>query len=190
MNQNICVYCASSSAIENEYFLVAANMGRLIAQHSDALVYGGGNIGMMGAMARSVHAHKGRVIGVIPKALADKEIAYHESDELIITETMRERKAVMDRRADAFVALPGGFGTLEELLEILTLRHLRYHEKPIVLVNTNGFYDRLLSVFDQLVDRKFAKPLHRQAYHVTDSPEGVYEHLRDYKPVIPPTKWF
>ena len=190
MNQNICVYCSSSNALASEYFLAAAEMGRLIVAHGDALVYGGGNVGMMGVLARSVHEHKGRVVGVIPEHLADKEIAYHESDELIITKTMRERKGIMDERSDVFVALPGGFGTLEELLEILTLRHLRYHEKPVILVNTNGFYDRLIAVFDQLIDEQFAKPIHRKAYHVTPTPAGVYEFLKDYTPVNPGTKWF
>jgi uncharacterized protein (TIGR00730 family) len=190
MNQHICVYCSSSNALAPEYFEAANQMGRLIASHNDSLVYGGGNVGLMGAVARAVHSHNGKVIGMIPEHLADKEIAYHESDELIITKTMRERKALMEARADVFVSLPGGFGTLEELLEILTLRHLKYHTKPIILVNTKGFYDRLIGVFDQLIEEKFAKDHHRLAYHVTPTPQGVYDYLQTYQPYEPGTKWF
>lgn len=174
---NICVYCSSSDRIKRDYFPVAAEMGRLIGERGDTLIWGGGRVGLMGETARAVHASGGRVIGVIPQSLTSVEIAYQEADELIVTETMRERKHIMDERSDAFVILPGGFGTLEELAEILVLRILRYHDRPIVLLNTLGFYDKLLALFEHFVTEKFASQKHLDMIHVVATPGEVYEAL-------------
>ncbi len=190
MQKWLCVYCASSDTLDERYYHAAREMGTLIARNNYGLVYGGGKVGMMGACAIAVHEHHGKVIGVIPEYLADKEIAYEKCDELIITQTMRQRKAIMDERASAFIALPGGYGTLEELLEIITLRHLRFHEKPIIIVNTDGFYDDLLKVFDKLILERFAKPRHKQAYHVCSTPAEVFTHLNSYAIFDPGSKWF
>jgi len=190
MEKSLCVYCASSDSLDERYYRVAREMGTLIAENGFGLVYGGGRVGMMGACALAVHAQGGRVVGVIPEYLSDKEIAYEKCDELIITQTMRQRKAIMDERAAGFIALPGGYGTLEELLEIITLRHLRFHEKPVVIVNTDGFYDDLLRVFDRLISERFAKPRHKLAYHVCSKPDEVFDHLRSYTIFDPGTKWF
>jgi uncharacterized protein (TIGR00730 family) len=129
----------------------------------------------MGELARAVHEQGGVVCGVIPQALEQKEgVAYDVADELIITETMQERKAIMFTRADAFLVLPGGFGTLEEFLEVLTLRQLGYHDKPIVLVNTNGFFGPLLHLFDHIVAEGFARDaVRRQYYFAADIPAAV-----------------
>ena len=137
--RSVCVFCSSAGGLPEVYRSAARDLGAELAARGHRLVYGGGNVGLMGEVAHSVHEHGGTVVGVIPKGLVDRELAYHLADELLVTGTMRERKAEMDARADAFVALPGGFGTLEELLEVLTLRQLRLHDRPIVLVNVAGY---------------------------------------------------
>jgi cytokinin riboside 5'-monophosphate phosphoribohydrolase len=138
------------------YVAAARDLGAELAGRGHRLVYGGGNIGLMGEIARSVHAHGGTMVGVIPQGLVDRELAYDAADELLVTETLRQRKAEMDARADAFVALPGGFGTLEELLEVLTLRQLRLHDRPIALVNVAGYWDPFLAMVEDMVAQGFA----------------------------------
>ncbi|HEU4325774.1 MAG TPA: TIGR00730 family Rossman fold protein [Roseiflexaceae bacterium] len=169
----VCVYCASSNAITERYFTLARALGTELAQRGWTLVYGGGSVGLMGEVARAVHAAKGKVIGIIPQRLLDLEVGYLESDELIVTTTMRERKRLMDERADVFVTLPGGFGTLEELLEILTLKQLGYHSKPIVIVNLDGFYDPLLAQFARIFEEHFTHDRYRDLYRVVDDLEGA-----------------
>lgn len=188
--QFICVYCSSSSAVAPEYFQAAEELGEVMARAGKTLVYGGGCIGLMGAVARSVHQHGGKVIGVIPEYLRLKEVCYEDSDELIITETMRERKAIMEARADAFLALPGGFGTLEEIMEILTLKQLQRHAKPIIFLNTCGFYDPLLAQFQKLYDEQFTKAEFAAFYHVAQTPAGILPYLQDYQPAPIPKKWY
>ena len=144
-------------------------------------VYGGGNVGLMGGVARAMHEHGGHVIGAIPKALRKIEgVAYEVADELIVTETMQERKAILFTRADAFLVLPGGIGTLEELMEVLTLRSLGYHQKPIALVSTDGFYDPLLHLFEHFYAGGFAREKTRALYHVAETPEGAIDYLEEH----------
>jgi uncharacterized protein (TIGR00730 family) len=152
----ICVFCSSADGLPEVYRAAADDLGRELARRGHRLVYGGGNVGLMGEVARSVHRHGGTVVGVIPQSLVDRELAYHPADELLVTETLRERKAEMDLRADAFVALPGGIGTLEELVEVLTLRQLRLHDRPVVLVNVAGYWDPFLAMVSAMVDGGFA----------------------------------
>ena len=173
MALSICVFCASSNAVASQFHDAAAQLGALIGQGKHTLVYGGGCIGLMGVLARAVHRYGGHVIGVIPDTMVDKELAYRDADELIVTDNMRQRKALMDERCDAFVALPGGFGTLEELLEVLTHRQLRYHDKPIVIVNTGGFYDLLLTLFEHVMALRFAKQRCRETYRVVGDPDAA-----------------
>jgi uncharacterized protein (TIGR00730 family) len=156
VRRSVCVFCSSAGGLPEEYRRAARDLGAELAGRGHRLVYGGGNVGLMGEIARSVHAHGGTVIGVIPQGLVDRELAYDPADELLVTETLRERKAEMDARADAFVALPGGFGTLEELLEVLTLRQLRLHDRPIVLVNVAGYWDPFLAMVEEMVAQGFA----------------------------------
>lgn len=174
MARSICVYCSSSNLIHDGYFVDAAALGKGIGERGDTLVYGGGQLGLMGEVAKATHAAGGRVVGVIPEAMRTVEVCYEGADELIVTKTMRQRKQIMDDRADAFVVLPGGFGTLEELLEILTLRILRYHQKPVVLLNTLGFFDDLLHLFDRLYAEGFARKKSFQLYHVAKDAAGVF----------------
>lgn len=187
--KSICVYCSSSDAVDPAYFDAARKLGATIAGRDYTLVYGGAHCGLMGALAQAVHAGGGRVVGVIPAALRERGIAYESADELIVSADLRERKATMEARADAFVALPGGFGTLEELLEILTLRQLQTHTKPIVLLNVRGFYDPLLALFDHFYRERFAKPV-RALYHLALDVADVFAYLDTYTPVAAPGKWF
>jgi uncharacterized protein (TIGR00730 family) len=169
---------------------LAESLGAQIARRHMGLVYGGGRVGLMGALARAVHAHGGSVVGVIPEFLRAQEVAYEEADELIVTRDLRERKAIMESRSDAFVALPGGFGTLEEILEILTLKQLATHAKPIVFLNARGFFDPLLAHFEQLFREQFTKEEHRGHYHVAAGVHEALDHIEGYQPPAPVAKWF
>jgi uncharacterized protein (TIGR00730 family) len=154
---SICVFCASASGLEEVYLDSARLLGKEIGRRGYRLVYGGGNVGLMREVAISVQDAGGEVFGAIPRSLVERELAYGPADELVVTETLRERKAEMDNRADAFVALPGGFGTMEELLEVLTLRQLNLHDRPIVLVNVNGFWDPFLAMVREMTAQGFAR---------------------------------
>ena len=189
MNKVICVYSASSTAIDKVYFDAAAKLGRAIAENGDILLYGGGLLGLMGAIAKAVHANKGKVIGVIPKALNLKGVVYDTCDELIITEGMRERKAIMDTRSDVFIALPGGYGTLDELLEIINLKQLNYHNKPVVILNINNFYDEILKQFEHIINQQFAKPEYKKLYFVTSDIQEALKYIKSYKPQKFGSKW-
>jgi len=173
---HITVFCASSNHVDSRFTIVAERMGYQLANRNITLVYGGGDVGLMGIMARAVHANGGRVVGVIPYALRSIEgVAYEVADELIMTDTMRERKAKMYERADAFVALPGGIGTLEEFMEVITLKKLGYHDLPIALVNTDGFYDRLLELFSEMIDSQFLSETEHALFEVVSEPDAIFE---------------
>ena len=152
----VCVFCASSEAVAEEHRVVARELGAAIAARGWRLMYGGGNIGLMGEVARAVLAGGGHVTGVIPHLLADREVALHDVSRLVHTDTMRERKALMDEGSDAFVVLPGGIGTLEEVVEILTLKQLGYHDRPVVLLDTNGYWAPLLAMLERMVTERLA----------------------------------
>ncbi len=177
MERTVCVYSSSSATIAPGFFAAATELGAALALAGYTLVYGGAQVGLMGATARAVHAHGGRVVGVIPDGLRTREIVYEEADELIVTADMRTRKAIMEARAAAFVALPGGFGTLEEILEILTLKQLGWHRKPLVLLNTAGFYDPLIDLFEHIYRGQFAPVATRQLYYVTADVAAAVAHV-------------
>ncbi len=159
----ICVYCSSKEEIDEAYKDLAGQVGTELARRGHALVWGGGRVSCMGAVARAARQGGARTVGVIPKALSTQELSDYEADELLITETMRERKGEMDRRADAFLTLPGGLGTLEELLEIWVSRSLGMHDKPLVVLDPDGFYEPLRQQVDALVERGFVSPGARDA---------------------------
>jgi len=190
MEKAICVFSSSSDVVDPVFFDVASDLGALIAQRNYTLIYGGATVGLMGALATAAHEYGGRVVGVIPAPIRDRGIAYEPADELIVTRDLRERKTLMEQLADIFVALPGGFGTLEETLEILTLKQLQHHNKPVVLVNTNGFYDRLLGLFEHFYQQRFVKAEHRDLYHVARDPISAFEYIDSYRPPEPVSKWF
>jgi uncharacterized protein (TIGR00730 family) len=152
---SVCVYCGSRPGVEPAYAEVAQQVGRWIAKHQGQLVYGGGHNGLMGLMADACLQAGGRVIGVIPKALVDKEWAHTGCTELYVVDTMHERKRIMAEHADAFLALPGGIGTFEEFFEVWTWRQLGYHDKPVGLLNLNGYYDSLLVFLNAAVKQGF-----------------------------------
>jgi uncharacterized protein (TIGR00730 family) len=154
----ICVFCASSDDVPRHYVDLAAEVGAEIARRGHSLVTGGGSVSLMGAVASAVRAGGGRTVGVIPRALLEREIADHSADELVVCDTMRERKAEMDRRSDAFITLPGGIGTLEELLEVWTARTLGMHDKPVVVCDPDDAFGPLRTQISQLVSRGFARP--------------------------------
>lgn len=175
---NICVYCSSSTQIDDRFAPVAQSLGDGLAARDHALIYGGGTSGLMGVVARAMRNGGSSIVGVIPDKLKSIEgVARHTADELIVTETMSERKRIMYLRADAFVVLPGGFGTLEEFMEVLTLRQLAYHERPVVIVNHDGFYDPLLGFFEQLYAQNFSRTPHGDLVFVADTPESALHHL-------------
>jgi cytokinin riboside 5'-monophosphate phosphoribohydrolase len=176
----ICVFCASSQAVDDAFKNTALELGRELGNKGIDLVYGGASIGLMGCVARGVHEKKGRVIGVLPEFFKTKDIEYSEADELIVTQDMRERKAEMDQRSDAFIVLPGGIGTLEEAMEILSMRQLRLTDKPLVFINTQGFYDGLRSTFEEMVDLKFAKPEILDMYAMVPDPHSALDYIFNY----------
>jgi uncharacterized protein (TIGR00730 family) len=188
--KSIAVYCSSSDVIHQDYFKSANRLGLLMAENKYELVYGGGVVGLMGEVARSVKENNGRTLGVIPKALNIDNVVHDIDDELIITDGMRERKAIMDERAGAFIGLPGGFGTFEEMFEVLTLKQLGYHNKAIIFLNVRGYYDKLLEMFEHIYAEQFAKEQYRVLYHVCSSADEAIDYLKNYQPPVLPKKWF
>ena len=185
----MCVFCASSNAVDAVYLEAATDLGRRMGQSGIDLVYGGASIGLMGALARGVHEKGGKVTGVLPKFFKTIEIEYGEADELIVTRDMRERKAIMDERSDAFIVLPGGVGTLEEAMEIFSLIQLKQTVKPLVIINTEGFYDGIIRHFEQLVTLKFAKAETLKMYALVNTPEEAMVFIENFRPREVPGKW-
>ena len=186
--RHVCVYCSSSAAVDDRHVEVARAVGAGLAERGDVLVWGGATVGLMGEVARAARLGGGRTVGVIPEALRAVEIADHAADELIITPDMLTRKGELAARSDAFVALPGGFGTLEELLEQLTARLLGFHDKPIVLVDVDGFWQPLLALFEHLYEQRFARPESALAYTVVADAAGAFAAL-EAGPTPLPGKW-
>ena len=187
--KSVCVFCGSSPGNSSVYADTARELGRALAAHGLALVYGGGRVGLMGEVASSALAAGGAVVGVIPHSLALKEIAQEDCTELVVVNTMHERKALMADRSDAFVALPGGYGTCDELFEILTWAQLGIHRKPVAILNTNGFFTPLLAWLDHIVTEGLLKPKHRALLVVADTVPELLAKLTAWVPAEPTTKW-
>jgi uncharacterized protein (TIGR00730 family) len=177
MIRNIAVFCASASGAHFSYRTAAEELGRALATRNIGLIYGGSNVGLMKVVAEAALAANGRVIGVIPEVLVDLEVAHHGVTELHVTSTMHTRKALMGEKADAFIALPGGFGTLEELFEVLAWHTLKIHAKPILLLNINGFYDKLLIFLDHCVAEGMLKRKSRELLIVSDTVDDAFGEL-------------
>ncbi len=190
MTKLLCVYCASSDRLDPKYAAAAAELGREMVARGWGLVYGGGKTGLMGTVARAVKQAGGRVVGVIPEFMKARELAFDEADELLTVITMRERKLLMETRADAFVALPGGWGTLEEIMEILTLRQLEVVKKPCVFLNQDGFYDPLLQLFETMLREKFFKPSNMELFRVASTVSEVFTQIDAAATAQPESKWF
>ncbi len=188
MEKGICVYCSSSDAVGEKYVAAAQALGKLIGEKRYRLIYGGATVGLMGAVAQATQDAGGRVTGIIPEKLQFLENG--AVDELIVSNGLRDRKHEMEIRADAFIALPGGFGTLEEVLEILTLKQLNYHDKPIVFIDTDGFYTDLKGMFQRIYEDRFTKKQYQNFYHFAADPEEAMSYIENYTPPEFVKKWF
>jgi len=189
MQKTICVYCASSIYVEEKFLSLAYDLGTKIASDNYKLVYGGSNIGLMKQLADGAKNNNGYITGVIPNFFHEQKRTYHNLDKLILTNDLRDRKAIMQKHADAFIALPGGFGTLEELFEILTLKQLGLEKNPVVILNAFGFYDNLLLQFDVLFQKGFTKNEFRNLYYVAQNIEDAFNYITKYQQGELPTKW-
>lgn len=187
---NICVFCSSSNAIANSYFVEADDLGNLIGEGGHTLINGGANVGLMEALTISSRNAGAKTVGIIPEKMIDRSLVSNNSHDVIITKDMMERKAKMRDMSDAFIALPGGFGTLEEILEVMTLRQLSYHSKPIVFINTNNFFEHLIKQFEVSYQEQFAKDLYRDLYFVANNSREAVNYLETYNPVELDSKWF
>ena len=175
----VTVYCSASEAVPPVYLDSARDLGRAVARQGWTLVYGGNNVGSMGRLADGARSAGGKVVGVTPQSLVDAGIADGACDELIVTATMRQRKALLEERGDAFVALPGGLGTFEEVFEILVGRVLGCHDKPILLLNVADYYRPLLAMIDHGIEHRFIKPRARDAFQIVSSVEQAIVALRN-----------
>ncbi|HYP28768.1 MAG TPA: TIGR00730 family Rossman fold protein [Blastocatellia bacterium] len=179
--KRICVFCGSSSGASPAYLEAAKKLGEIIAARGIGLVYGGARCGLMGAVANSAIEGGGEVVGVIPEALIEKEVAHVGVSDLRIVGSMHERKMMMSDLADGFIALPGGMGTLEEFCEILTWAQLGLHRKPCGLLNVDDYYRHLISFFDHAVSQKFIRPEHRSLIVIGEEPQELIERLESYE---------
>lgn len=187
--QSVCVFCGSRPGTDPDHAVAAAAFGRALARRGIALIYGGAKVGLMGAVANAALAEGGRVVGVIPKSLVSKEIAHDGLAELYLTESMAERKTRMIELSDAFVALPGGFGTYDELFETLTLAQIGLHEKPNALLNTKGFFDPLITLFHHTIKQGFAAAEHAGLLVVEEEPDRLLDAVAAWTPPPLGPKW-
>jgi uncharacterized protein (TIGR00730 family) len=183
--KSICVYCGSATGRDPAFIQAARELGQVMAANDIRLIYGGGALGLMGAVAESVVKHGGKVTGIIPKFLIEKELGYGGADELIVTDNMHQRKQLMFERADAFVALPGGIGTLEELVEQLTWAQLGRHKKPILLANIQNFWEPLLETISHMVEQGFVHSASNMNFVVCDKVSDIVPKLRAAAAGIP-----
>jgi hypothetical protein len=187
---NICVFSSSSNAIDEVYVNDAIDLARLIGLSGYCLVNGGSNVGTMDVITREAGKHGAKTIGIIPEKLRDFNLASTHAHEIIVSGDMMQRKDKMRELSDAFIAMAGGFGTLEEILEVITLKQLGYHHKAIVFINTNGFYDDLFRQFEKSYEEKFAKESYRKLFFIASSAAEAMDYILNYKPEETVNKWF
>ncbi len=188
--KRICVFCGSSPGLGSEYLEAARHLGYALAVKDLGLVYSGAKVGMMGEIAKAVLEKGGEVIGVIPKGLVEKEVAFTRLSDLRVVDSMHERKALMADLADGFIALPGGLGTIEEFFEVATWAQLGIHPKPCGLLNVKQYYNRLLDFLDHMVSEKFVESEHRLMILVDENPEELLQKFETYQPpMIDKAKW-
>lgn len=186
----VCVFSSSSNAIDPVYIDEAITLSHLIGHEKMTLINGGANVGLMETVLKEVVLSGGSTIGILPEKLNGHKLASEYAQKLIISKDMMERKSMMREMSDAFIALPGGFGTLEEILEVITLKQLDYHNKAIVFVNTNGFYNDLFNQFERSYEENFAKASYRELYHIAESSTEAINYLKSYTPPVPVNKWY
>jgi cytokinin riboside 5'-monophosphate phosphoribohydrolase len=187
---NICVFSSSSNAIPDVYVNEAIDLARLIGQAKYCLINGGSNVGTMDVVTREANLHGAKTIGIIPEKLRDFNLASVHAHEIIVSGDMMDRKAKMREMSDAFIALAGGFGTLEEILEVITLKQLGYHHKAIVFINTNGFYNDLFRQFEKSYTERFAKETYRKLFFIAENSAEAMNYLVSYMPEETVNKWF
>lgn len=187
--ENIAVFCGSSVGSKEIYRLQASAFARGLCKHGLGLVYGGGNIGIMGVLADEMLSHGGKVVGVIPHMLKKRELCHEGLSELHVVESMGERKELIAELSDAFVALPGGFGTLDELAEVLTWYQLGITQKPCALLNIDGYWDPLIEFFDKMLSEKFIRTEHRANIIIASDPELLIQRLIDFEPLKVDSQW-
>lgn len=180
--KNVCVFSSSSNFLEDKYYKIAEELGVLMAKAGFNLVYGGGTLGTMGINAKAVKAFGGKIYGVLPEKLYQIGVGNAGCDELHVTKCMRTRKQKLDELSDAVIAMAGGFGTLEELTEMIVQKQLGYNEKAIVILNTDGFYDNLIKFFDVMIHEKFANEELRELYYVAKTPQDAVKYMQNYEP--------
>lgn len=180
--RNVCVFCGASQPLEAHYGAAMEAFADTLAQREIGLVYGGGSVGLMGQIADRMLARGGRVLGVIPHQLQRRELAHQSVTELVLVETMHERKAIMYDRSDAFVIFPGGFGTLDEAMEILTWKQLGIHDKPIVFANLHGYFDGLGQLFERAAKDGLLQTKYLPLYHFAPDVAGIFAYLESYAP--------
>ena len=176
----ICVYCASSENIDKSFIKAGEEFGKVLAENNHTLIFGAGKYGIMGAVARGAKQGKGNIVGVVPYFFDELDVIFKDC-ELIRTETMRERKQIMEDSSDAFVMMPGGMGTFEEFFEILTLKQLRRHKKPIAIYNVNNYYDELLKMMETGIEKGFMSEKCRKLFFVSDNPQEILDYFNNYK---------
>ena len=179
--KNICVFSSSSDFLDEKYYKDAKQLGKLIGQNGYNIVYGGSTLGMMWACASAVKNNGGKIFGVMPQKLVNMGCRTDNCDEFHLAEGMRDRKAKMDEISDAVIVMAGGFGTLEEFAEMFVQKQLGYNKKAIVLLNTDGFYDKLLEFFNNIVDEKFANKFTKELIYVASTPEEAIDYIKNYK---------
>jgi uncharacterized protein (TIGR00730 family) len=189
--QTVCVYCGSANAVKDVYKDAARQTGALLAARGVGVVYGGGHVGLMGIVADAVLQGGGQVTGIIPQHIQAREVAHTTLSELVVVDTMHQRKTMMVEKSDAFLILPGGFGTMDEFFEILTWRQLKLHSKPVVIANIEGFWDPLLALMDHQIGEGFARASDKNFILVADSVEAAVEALfhAPAESEDPSTKW-
>ena len=189
--KSVCVYCGSSNRVDPKFLDAATELGRLLGEAGLRLIFGGGRVGLMGRVADGVLAAGGSVVGIIPRHLHDREVAHPGVSELLVVDTMHERKQLMAEQADAFVVLPGGYGTLDEMFEIITWRQLGLHDKPLVLADLFGYWAPLAELLDTIIDTGFAQPECRQLYRTVTSVAEILPALGEAQPprLAVETKW-
>jgi len=187
--KNICVYCSSSSYLDKQFYQDAEKLGSRIGSEGFDMVYGGTEIGMMGVIASNAQEHGAAVTGVIPECILSFGFKNLEQSKVIITKDMRERKAVMEEKADIFIAAPGGFGTFEEVFEVIVSKQLGCHNKPVIFFNSCGYYDNLIKMFDAVYENKFAKEEAKKLYHISNTIDDIFGYIKSFIPEKFTIKW-
>ena len=187
--ERICVFCGSSVGLRKQYEDAAKSMAEELARREIDLTYGGGSVGLMGVIADEMLRLGREVIGIIPQAIASREVAHHYLTELRVVRSMHERKSLMAELSDAFIALPGGYGTYEELFEVITWSQLGIHQKPIGILNVAGYFDPMLDLVERGIEEEFIRPQYRDLILVSENPEDLLDRMETFEPIQGVTKW-